>query len=207
MGEVKIVLVGEFDGSDAEELVSRFYDAPKPSDADIDVLNVPKNRVKHSWAFDIMEPDTNIMEPDTKILEPDTNILEPETKILEPETIIHLKQEPMDTSGESSCLAEEAARRHGLTMGKVELLVMTSMIKNRIKGAMELREDGEHPRFHSLLYKGDLIPFVSCKECKKVLSWQPVDNLNAHIKEAHRESNTINAENLEKLIRYKVFPS
>ena len=178
--DVNVMLVGDFDSGGAEDLVSRFYDAPKSTDrdADLNLWSVQKKRFKKH--------------------------VEEYYSIMEPETIIDVKQEPMATSGGDyggKIGPEEAARRHDLTLGKVECLVMTSKIRNRLKGALELREGGEHPRFHSLFYKDDLIPFVSCKECQKVFDWRPIENLDAHVKEAHWESDAINTESLQMLIR------
>ena len=177
--DVNVVLVGDFDSDSAEDLVSRFYNAPKLSDGDedVDLWSVLKKRLKKNVE---------------------------EYNILEPETIINVKQEPMDTSGGNygrNIGPEEAIRRHNLTLGKVECFVMTSKIHKAYKGPLELREGGEHLRFHSLFYKGDLIPFVSCKECQKVLDWRPLENLDAHFQEAHCESDSINSERLETLIR------
>ena len=172
------MLVGDFDSGGAEDLVSRFYDAPKSTDRDEDLnlWSVQKKRLKkHVEEYSMMEP----------------------------ETMIDVKQEPM-TSGDNyggKIGPEEAARRYDLTLGKVECLVMTSKIRNRLKGALELREGGEHPRFNSLFYKDDLIPFVSCKECQKVFDWRPIENLDTHVQEAHWESDAINTENLQSLIR------
>ena len=175
---MNVLLVGDFDRCGAENLVSRFYDAPKSSgtDSDMDLWSVQKKRFKK----DVADEDYDL---------------------LEPETIIDVKQEPMEASGGKIGPEGEAAKTHDLTLGKVECLVMTSKIRNRLKGALELREGGEHPRFHSLFYKGDLIPFVSCKECQKVFDWRPLDNLDAHVQEAHWESDSVTTESLETLIR------
>ena len=184
---MKIVIVGNFDRGGAEDLVSRFYKVPETSDgqADVDLWSIERKQRIH--ADPISEENSIITEPET--------------------TIVDVKQESMDTSEEDPIeeigAEEEAAKRHGLTLIKVECLVMTSMIRNRMKGALELREGGlgDHPRFHSLFYKGDLIPFVSCKECQKVFDWRPYENLDAHVKEVHAKSESINMEKLEELIR------
>ena len=186
------MIVGNFDRGGAEDLVSRFYDVPETSDgqADVDLWSVERKQRIHS-------------DPLSEELVEENSITEPETTIVD----VKQEQESMDISEEDPIEEigpeEEAAKRHGLTLIKVECLVMTSMIRNRMKGALELREGGlgDHPRFHSLFYKGDLIPFVSCKECQKVFDWRPYENLDAHVKEVHAQSESINMEKLEELIR------
>ena len=184
------MIVGNFDRGGAEDLVSRFYDVPETSDGQLDL---------DLWSF---EREQRIHgDPLSEELREENGITEPGTTIVD----VKQEQESMDTSEEDPVgkigPEEEAARRHGLTLIKVECLVMTSMIRNRMKGALELREGGDNPGFHSLFYKGDLIPFVSCKECQKVFDWRPLKNLDAHIKEVHAKDESINKEKLENLIR------
>ena len=176
------MLVGDFDSIGAEDLVSHFYDAPKLSDRDVEM---------DIWSI--------LKKPFIKDIK--------ECNFIEPQTIMNVKQEPMDTyrNYDEEIGPEEAARRHDLTLEKVECFVMTSKAYKAHKAykvPLELREGAEHGSFHSLFYKGDLIPFVSCKKCHRVLDWRPLENLESHIQEEHWESDRINSEKLETLIRF-----
>ena len=86
-----------------------------------------------------------------------------------------------------------------MSIEKVQCLVMTSQIQG-YKGSLELREGFEHEMFHSIVYKGDVIPYVCCKECQKVFNVRPTEALDAHI-EAEHPNALIKPNLLETLIR------